>query len=190
MSLRPLPLALALGCFTLAGALVLRTRRDAEGARASLLERLVGPFAGLAASAEWVRADLAQREGRFGVFCERAESALELAPSDPDTWIYYASKLLFERASPEHEPERERRESWTRAGIEVLGRAARECARPSEIWFFEGCVFASWMEIPDAQRPWPESREELRQHALEDFARARALGHPRAGLFEEALRDR
>jgi len=190
MRSRALPLALALGCFALAGAIVLRTRSNADARRGSLLERLVGPFAGLAASAEWVRADVAQRDGRFGVFCERAESALELAPSDAQAWIYYASKLLLERASNDREPDRERRESWTRAGIEVLGRAAKECAQPSEIWFFEGCVFASWMEIPDADRPWPETREELRQHALEDFARARALGHPRAGMLEEALRGR
>lgn len=190
MSARRLELALGLGCLVLAGALVLGARRDAQSVRGSLLERLVGPFAALAASAQWVRADLALREGRFGVFCERAETALELAPADPQGWIYYASKLLFERASPQREPSRELRESWARAGIELLGRAERECANPAEIWVFEGGVFASWAEIPEEERPWSESSRELRQHAIEAFARARALGHPRAAVLEQALRDR
>jgi hypothetical protein len=181
-------LALALLSFALAAAIVRRAGEGAAEDRRSLLERLTGPFAGLAAGVQWVRADLALREGRFGVFCERAETALALAPADPQAWIYYASKLLFERASPLREPSRELRESWTRAGIELLGRAERECADPAEIWVFEGGVFASWADIPDEERPWPEGPSELREHAIEAFARARALGHRQAGALEEALR--
>ena len=189
---RPIFLALALVCFALALAITLGTRaaRGPATGRASLLERLVGPFAGLAASAQWVRADLALREGRFGVFCERAETALALAPSDPQGWIYYAHQLLFERASPLREPARELRESWSRAGIELLRRAEGECANPAEIWIYEGGIFAMWAEIPAEERPWTGTARELRIHALEAFARARALGHPKAGMFEQALRER
>ena len=185
-------LVLALGCFALALAITLTAQR-ARGAavgRGSLLERLVGPFAALVASAQWVRADLALREGRFGVFCERAETALALAPADPQAWIYYAHQLIWERASLEREPERERREGWTRAGIELLERAARECASPDEIWLYEGGVFAAWAEIPAEDRPWPGSARELRMQSIEAFGRARALGHPKAALFEQALRER
>jgi hypothetical protein len=188
---RRIALALALVCFALAAVITLgawRARSPAAG-RASLLERLVGPFAALAASAQWVRADLALREGRFGVFCERAETALELAPSDPQGWIYYAHQLLFERASPLREPARETRESWSRAGIELLGRAEEECANPAEIWIYEGGVFAGWSFIPAEERPWPGDARELRSLAIEAFARARALGNPRAGILEQALRD-
>jgi len=189
---RKLELALALVCFALALAITLATwhPRSPASERASLLERFVGPFAGLAASAQWVRADLALREGRFGVFCERAETALALAPSDPQGWIYYAHQLLFERASPLREPARELRESWARAGIELLGRAERECANPAEIWMYEGGIFAMWAEIPAEDRPWTGTARELRLQALEAFGRARALGHPKAGMFEQALRER
>jgi len=189
---RKVDLALALVCFALALAITLASWRPRSQAseRASLLERFIGPFAGLAASAQWVRADLALREGRFGVFCERAETALALAPSDPQGWIYYAHQLLFERASPLREPARELRESWARAGIELLGRAERECANPAEIWIYEGGIFAMWAEVPDEERPWTGTARELRLQSLEAFARARALGHPKAGMFEQALRER
>jgi hypothetical protein len=185
-------LSLALVCFALALALTITSgrARDAPAGRASLLERLVGPFAALVASAQWVRADLALREGRFGVFCERAETALALAPADAQAWIYYAHQLIWERASLEREPDRERREGWTRAGIELLERAARECANPDEIWVYEGGVFAAWAEIPAEERPWPGSARELRSQAIEAFGRARALGHPKAAIFEAALRER
>jgi len=185
-------LALALVSFALAVAITLaaqRSRGESAG-RASLLERLVGPFASLVASAQWVRADLALREGRFGVFCERADTALALAPADPQAWIYYAHQLLWGRASPEREPELERRQAWTRAGIELLERAARECAEPDEIWVYEGGVFAAWAEIPAEDRPWSGSARELRLQAIEAFGRARALGHPKAPIFEQALQER
>ncbi len=189
---RGIELGLALGCFALALAITLAAwhARGPAPARASLLERLVGPFAALVASAEWVRADLALREGRFGVFCERAETALELAPSDPQAWIYYAHQLLWERTSLERGSARELRESWARAGIELLGRAERECAHPAEIWVYEGGVFAAWAEIPAEERPWPGDTRELRALAVEAFGRARALGHPKAAMFEQALRER
>jgi len=189
---RRIDLAIGLACFALAFAITLGSWRSSGPAsgRASLLERLIGPFAGLAASAQWVRADLALREGRFGVFCERAETALALSPSDPQGWIYYAHQLFFERASLLREPSREVRESWTRAGIELLGRAEGSCAHPAEIWVYEGGLFAMWAEVPAEERPWTGTTRELRLHALEAFGRARALGHPKAGMFEQALRDR
>jgi hypothetical protein len=185
-------LALALVCFALALAITLAAGpgRSVQTGRSSLLERLVGPFAALVASAQWVRADLALREGHFGVFCERAETALTLAPADPQAWIYYAHQLIWERASLEREPERERREGWTRAGIELLERAKHECAHPDEIWVYEGGVFAAWAEMPAEIRPWPGSARELRLQAIEDFGRAHALGHPKAAMFEQWLRER
>ncbi|MBK7644834.1 MAG: hypothetical protein IPJ19_17635 [Planctomycetes bacterium] len=189
---RMLERALGLACFALAGAIVFGTwRAEPRGAaRPSVLERLVGPFASLVASAQWVRADLALRAGHFGLYCERADAALELAPADPQAWIGYASRLLFDRASPEREPDRARRESWTRAGIDLLLRAEKESADPGEILVFEGGVFAMWAEIPDEERPWPESAEALRQHAIQAFARARALGQRQAARLEAAMRDR
>ena len=192
MRRRRLELALGLGCFALAAAIGLYASHAhaAQPRQASLLERLLGPFASLAASAQWVRADLALREGRFGVFCERAETALELAPSDPQAWIYYAHQLLWERTSLERESARELRESWARAGIELLGRAERECAHPAEIWVYEGGVFAAWAEIPAEERPWTGSARELRTLAIEAFGRARAQGHPKAAMLEQALRER
>jgi len=164
-------LALALVCFALAVAITFAAGpgRSVQTGRASLLERLVGPFAALVASAQWVRADLALREGHFGVFCERAETALALAPADPQAWIYYAHQLIWERASLEREPERERREGWTRAGIELLERAKHECAHPDEIWVYEGGVFAAWAELP----------AEIRQRARAAPAGDRGL-RPRA----------
>jgi hypothetical protein len=183
---RRFSLGLALGCFALAWALVLGAGRGTGEDRRSLPERLVGPFAGLLASVQWVRADLALREGRLGTFCERAETALALAPADPQAWIYYANTLIWARAAPD----RERRESWVRAGLEVLGRAERECANPAEIWAYEGGVFFALSLMSAEERPWPGEPRELLEHAIEAFARARALGHPQAAVLEQALRER
>jgi hypothetical protein len=184
--------ALALVCFALASALTLAAGRgrSAQVRRASLLERLVGPFAALVASAQWVRADLALREGRFGVFCERAETALALAPADPQAWIYYAHQLIWERASLQREPSRAMRESWVRAGIELLGRAERECGDPAEVWFYEGGVLCALSVMPADDRPWPDEPRVLLEQSLEAFGRARALGHPKAAMMEQALRER
>jgi hypothetical protein len=192
MRRRRFELALGLCCFALAAAIGLRASRAhaAQPRQAALLERLIGPFASLAASAQWVRADLALREGRFGVFCERAETALALAPADAQGWIYYAHTLFYDRASPLREPSRELRENWARAGIELLDRAKRECADPAEIWMDEGAVLFNWALIPDEERPWPGTERELLELSVEAFARARALGQPKAGMFEQALRAR
>ena len=184
-------LALALACFGLALALLVGAWRAhaGEGARSSLLERLVGPFAGLVASAQWVRADVALRAGRFEVFCERAETALALSPADARGWTFYAHQLIFQRSSPLREPSAAARESWARAGLAILARGERECAEPAEICIDEGLVYAGWAGIPAEARPIPGTEREFLALALEAFGRARALGNSLAPSLEQSLRE-
>lgn len=184
-------LVLALACFGGALAISLhawRAHAD-EDSRSSLLERLVGPCAGLVAGAQWVRADAALREGRFEVFCERAETALALSPADPRGWSFYAHQLIDQRSSPLREPSPQARESWARAGLSLFARAERECAAPAEIAIDEALVYVKWAGTPPAERPIRGEEREFLARALAALERARALGYPLDPALEQALRE-
>ena len=71
----------------------------------SVIERLLGPVAGTAASMQWMRVDVAWAPRRHAEGYGFAASALELAPSAPGGWIWLARHLVHERGSAEREPD-------------------------------------------------------------------------------------
>lgn len=151
-----------------------------RGNERGLVERLLGPIAALAASAQWVRADLALRAGDYPLAYARAETALELEPSRADAWIFLAHHLIFERASLAREVDPRERERWVKAGLDVLDRGARSSWDPGEILFYRGLVFVALASIPDADRPWTGGAREAWIEAARSFERAAAAGHEAA----------
>ncbi|MDZ4772812.1 MAG: hypothetical protein SGI72_06710 [Planctomycetota bacterium] len=172
---------LALVCFALAIAIGAWTaRRAPTHSERSLAERLLGPIAGLAAAAEWVRADAAWAHGRIDLYDARAEFALALAPRDPNGWAYYAHHLVYDRASPRRARLLEEREVWVRAGLAVLERGESVCREPGRLAFRRAIVFLSLAQVDDAERPLPVTRREAWTSAAEAFERAAKLGEPLA----------
>jgi hypothetical protein len=153
-----------------------------------LVERLLGPIAKLAASAEWVRADLALRAGDYPLAYSRAETALDLEPSRTDAWIFLAHHFIFERASLARELDPAERRAWVETGLEVLDRGRRASADPGEILFFRGSVFDYLAAIPDADRPWSGSAAAALLQAADCFDGAAALGKDRAREYAALAR--
>lgn len=154
----------------------------------ALVERALGPFAGLAAAIQWVRADVALRAGREDLFFARAETALALQPSATQGYVMLAHHLVFDRASLEREPLAEVRSHWIRAGLTLLGRGEAEAAEPAELVFDRGLILTYLASLEDRDRAWPSSRREAWERALAAFERAERLGHPLAAEAAEGAR--
>jgi hypothetical protein len=121
----------ALACFAVAAALLAwSARHRADDARPdSLIERLVGPIASLAANLEWVRVDDALRLGRPELAYARAEIALAIAPGDAEGWMFLAHHFAYERASIRREPDRAARSRWIDAALDLLSRGEKSARR-------------------------------------------------------------
>lgn len=183
--------------FGVAGALVLAPLvsgpvRDERGA----VERLFGPFAGLAANVQWVRADAALRAARYEVAYTRAEHALDLAPRPAGGWIFLARHFVYERASLEREPDAELRRRWTRAGLDVLERGLTRCGEPAELEFERGVIFtflalvASDPALPRDEAPIRGAPSELFDAAANAYERAAQQGRADAAELAAAVRER
>ncbi|MEM7270560.1 MAG: hypothetical protein AAF401_15080, partial [Pseudomonadota bacterium] len=149
----------------------------AEPEPSSLVERALGPLAGLAAGGAWVRADVAQRAGRDELFYARAERALALQPSATQGWIFFAHHLVFDRASLERAPSEANagvREHWIRAGVALLERGEATAAEPAELVFDRGLIFTYLAALEPEDRAWPPSEAEAWTLAVEQHAPAGA----------------
>jgi hypothetical protein len=153
-------------------------------------ERWLGPIATLAASVEWIRADLALRAADFPVAYARAETALEIEPSRTEAWIFLAHHFIFERASLGRELDSAERRAWVEAGLGVLDRGLHVSAEPAEIAFYRGAVFDYLAAIPDADRPWNGDARAALLEAAKSFDEAAALGLERASEYAELARTR
>jgi hypothetical protein len=154
------------------------------------MERVLGPIAGLAASVQWVRFDLAVRRGDAARAYAHAESALRLAPGDPGGWIFLAHHLVYDRASILREPDREARARWVQAGLGTLERGQTRCRQPGALLFERGIALAFQASLSDEDRAWPRSRLEAWRLAAEAFEAAAELGVPHAALAAAHARAR
>lgn len=158
------------------------------GAGTPLALRLVGPFASLAASVEWVRFDLAVREGRYERAYGRAERALRLDPRAPQGWVTLSSHLCTFRASLQNEPDPAARRAWIRAGLELLERGEGLTSDPAELAFARGITLVHVALIDgDEGLGWPGGWRAARDAAARAFRRAEELGHPQAGALAERV---
>jgi hypothetical protein len=184
--------ALWIGGWALVAALVawalVPERRGGGPGSASPLERLLGPVASLAASAEWVRFDVAQRRGDTARAYALAETALRIDPGDPEGWIFVAHDLVHERGSLLREPDPVARAAWIRAGLATLERGERVSRDPGALAFERGVVLAFLASLADEDRAWPASSEEAWTLAAQAFETAAASGNPRGRLAADLAR--
>jgi hypothetical protein len=156
----------------------------------SALERLLGPIASLASSAQWVRFDLALRRGDEARAYAMAETALEIDPSDPGGWIFLAHHLFYERGSLLREPDAAERALWIHAGLDTLERGVRLSRDPGALLFERGVALAFLGSLADEDRAWPESRERAWTLAAEAFEEAAARGRVGAAGAAALARER
>jgi hypothetical protein len=182
---------LALACLAAFGVLlVVGARLREPPVPRAFPERLLGPVASLVASAQWVRADLALREGRFELFCERAERALSIADDDPQAWIFFAHQLLFSRTSLERAGSAAERAAWFEAGLEVLRRGAERARGSAEIHLYEGGVWSAVAAMDEGIRPWRGTREQALARSIACFQRAAAEGSRLAAELAQRVQER
>lgn len=156
--------------------------------RPGVLVRLLGPIPSLAAGVQWVRFDLALRDGRPELAYAYAGSALALDPRSPGGWLTLARHLVFERGSPSAEPLPAERRRWIRAGLAQLERGEASARTPALLAFVRGTILAEFVaEIPDEELGWPGGRRAALEEARGAFERAAALGDPRGGEYAELV---
>ncbi|MEO6708797.1 MAG: hypothetical protein ABI054_04750, partial [Planctomycetota bacterium] len=147
-----------------------------QGARPnSLAVRLLGPISSLAASAQWLRADLALQHGRVELFLARARTALQLAPEDVEGWKYLARHQAMTLGSPEREPDPQRRLAWIRAGLATAAEGEALASNPGELAYTAGLIMLKVARL-DAALPWPGGIAAVWEAAAEHFERAGKLG--------------
>jgi len=182
------PLRAALWLAALGLLLVPLPERGAARRDAPVLVRLLGPIATVAASAQWVRVDLAIRAGREGLALARARTALALDPGASEGWIFLTRHLALELASPTRESDPEVRAAWLRAADE-LARLGEEHARePGELALWRG-LFLYTAATLDPDTRWPGGRRALLGEAERAFARAEELGVAAAAGFRRAAAE-
>ncbi len=177
-----LDLVKSLGVLTLMAGLCLAAvpqRQVPRGAGASLASRLFGPIASLAASIQWVRADLAFRQGRLELFLARAQVALTLAPDAGGGWRYLAWHQAFHLASIERESDPTRRLAWVRAALATAAEGERVAADPGDLAMLSGEIVLK-CALGDPELPWPGGSAELWEQAAAHFERAMGLGYDAA----------
>lgn len=141
----------------------------------SLAVRLFAPIAALTAGVQWVRADLAFRNGRVELFLARAQTALELAPEAADGWITLAKAQAYVLGSAEREPDPVRRLAWVQAGLATAAEGERAAANPGELAFCAGLIMLK-VATSDPQLPWPGGLTAVWEAAAVHFERAGARG--------------
>ena len=153
-------------------------------------ERLLGSFAGLAASVLWVRFDLALRRGDTARAYARAETALRIDPGDPRGWIFLARHLAYERGSVLREPDRDARARWIEAALGTLRRGEGLARDPGPLRFERGVVLAFQASLADEDRAFPRGEREAWDRAAEAFEEAAAAGAPDAAAAAVLARER
>jgi hypothetical protein len=158
----------------------------------NVVQGLLGPVAGLAASAEWVRFDWYVREGRLERAYAAAERALALEPRATQGWIHLASHLAFGRASLESEPQSLPRLRWIRAGLALLEQGEQQAAVPADLAYLRGLILAWVADLEDLGSPaapgWPGGSDGARLAAADAFHSAGEAGNLEGYLMEGILR--
>lgn len=154
----------------------------------SFVERLLGPFARVAAQVQWARFDAAIGAGRDELAYARARSALALAPADAQGYVFLAHHLAFERGSPSREPDRAARARWLAAAFDVLDRGEASSDEPGVVAFKRGVVALALARLDDDVRAFPPTRAQAWLLAAEAFERAAAAGIPAAAEAARAAR--
>ncbi|HEX6883060.1 MAG TPA: hypothetical protein VF530_06740 [Planctomycetota bacterium] len=162
----------------------LRAPRPATGTPLLLL----GPIAPLVAQVQWLRFQASLERGEGERALELAESALALDPRANAGWERLAAHLLFDRASPEREPDPARRRSFVAAGLAVVTRGAELAERPGELALLAGLALLSKAEVDPELRPG--GARELREEAATWVERAAALGSTQAAELRPHVRAR
>jgi hypothetical protein len=158
----------------------------------NVIQGLLGPVAGLAASAEWVRFDWYVREGRLERAYASAERALALEPRATQGWTHLASHLAFGRASLESEPKSLSRLRWIRAGLDLLKQGEQQAAVPADLAYLRGLIL-TWVadleELGGQAAPgWPGGTDGARLAAADAFHSAGEAGNLEGYLMEGILR--
>ena len=160
-----------------------QAKQPGQNSQASLGRRLLGPFASLAASIEWVRFDQAAERGDFSRAYVIANRALALDPGSPHGWDIYASHLIFQRGGALSEPNPQRQVDWIRAGLDVLAEGTQVSRAAGTLSLIRGQILALYVaEIahgPDGL-PWPGGAAAALHEGILALERAAELGHPRA----------
>jgi len=152
----------------------------------------LGPVAGLAASAEWVRFDWYVREGRYERAYAVAERALALDPRATQGWTHLASHLVFGRASLESEPDPTVRLRWIQAGLALLVRGEGQAGVPADLAYMRGLIL-SWVTDLEGLGPpvapgWPGGKDAARLSSADAFHAAGTAGNLEGFLMEGILR--
>lgn len=153
------------------------------------LGRLLGPFAALAASVQWLRVERDLAGGRFGRGYARAEFALNLDPRAAAGWSLLAHHLAFQRARPELEADPAARRAFVRAAIELLARGERRSADPARLAFEAGLILLHAAAYDEVES-WPGGAAAALGEASLHFERAARLGHPLAAELAGLTRER
>ncbi|MEZ6016367.1 MAG: hypothetical protein R3F49_14715 [Planctomycetota bacterium] len=161
---------------------------DAGGARGARgpLGRWLGPIAGLAASAEWVRWNSALRAGEPERAYTIAARALALDPTSPQGWSTLGQHLILDRSAAVMEPDRARRATWAKAGLDVLRQGEGRSRDPAALALIGGDLAAYLAERDDLD--WPLGAPDLLDLAEAAYLRANAAGHPQAEGRIERIR--
>lgn len=156
-----------------------------EGGERGLAVRLLGPIASLAASAQWVRVDLAFRAGRTELALARAEQALALDPGSPELWNALAWVQAFVLASPEREPDPGLRLAWLRSGLATAAEGEARSREGAELALLQGLILVK-AALLDPDLPWPGGPKGMWAEAARHFERAQRLGHRAAPELRRA----
>jgi len=158
----------------------------------NVLQGLMGPVAGLAASAEWVRFDWYIREGRHERAYAAADRALALEPRATQGWTHLASHLAFGRASLESEPKSLSRLRWIRAGLDILKKGEQQAAVPADLAYLRGLILTWVADLETLGSPaapgWPGGTDGARLAAADAFHSAGEAGNLEGYLMEGILR--
>ncbi|MBK7875465.1 MAG: hypothetical protein IPJ77_06900 [Planctomycetes bacterium] len=161
-----------------------------------VLRRLLGPFANTAANVQWARADHAWRRGRHADGYALAASALDFAPDAPGGWIFLARHFAYERAAVEREADPALRRLWMQAAFDALDRGAATADGHGALSFERGVLFAYLAEVaaagvvPESERPWRGTPDELYAEAARAYELAARKGDPDAAEAASAARAR
>jgi len=165
-----------------------RTPPAAVGSE-SLAYRLLGPIASLAASAQWVRYDLALRAGEYELAYARAETALALDRGASEGWATLASHLIFNRGSLNAAGTPEKRRRWIRSGLDLIDQGEALVRDPEALAFLRGTIYAHLALQPEEELDWPGGRQAALVQAAEAFEHAAELGYPGATGYARDMRD-
>ncbi len=165
-------------------------REDRPAAAPSIALRLLGPVASLAASVEWIRFDLALRDGRSELAYRRAASALALDPASSGGWYTLARHLIFDRGSETRSSDPAERRRWIRAGLDLLEEARASARDEHEVLELRGTTLALWVAELAPELEWPGGVRAALEEGLRDLEAAAQLGSAGAAEHARAVRAR